>query len=194
MQLIVGLGNIQRKHARNRHNIGFMVVDKVAQLHGLGNYKKQFSGCTAYGDIDGNRVGILKPATFMNDSGRSVGQALRFFKLTPKQILVVHDDIDLEPGKIRVKTGGGTGGHNGLKSIDGHIGKDYRRIRIGIGHPGSKELVSTFVLNDFLEDDQFWLRETVTAIAEALPVVLIADDSGFVNKVSNLRKLENGKS
>ena len=187
MQLIVGLGNAEPKHTWNRHNVGFMIVDGIAQCFNLASYRNQFAGLTTHGDINGERVIILKPTTFMNESGRSVGQAQRFFKLSLEQIVVVHDDIDLEPGKIRVKKGGGPGGHNGLKSIDSHIGLNYRRIRIGVGRPSDKQMVSNFVLSDFERDDRSWLETTISAVVEAMPIILDGDNAGFTNKVGLLR-------
>lgn len=186
MLLFVGLGNPGPDHAWNRHNIGFMAVDGIAQRFRFAAYRKRFQGLIAHGAIEGERVATLKPATFMNDSGRAVGQAVRFFKLGLDRLIVIHDDIDLVPGKVRVKTGGGAGGHKGLRSIDSHIGKDYRRVRLGVGHPGDKRLVESYVLHDFAKADQSWLDRLLPAVAEAAPYLVRGDDSGFMNKVSVL--------
>ena len=153
MLLVVGLGNPDPEHAWNRHNIGFMVADGIAQRYDFESYRSRFSGLISRGEIEGERVSIFKPTKFMNESGRAVNEVMRFFKQPLDQVVVVHDDLDLMPGKVRVKTGGGAAGHNGLRSIDSYIGKDYRRIRIGIGHPGERAVVSNYVLSDFVKDD-----------------------------------------
>ena len=186
MLLVVGLGNPDPEHAWNRHNIGFMVVDGIAQRHRFASYRNRFCGLISYGEIESERVAIFKPTSFMNESGRAVGQALRFFKLSLNQIVIVHDDLDIVPGKVRVKTGGSAAGHNGLRSIDSHIGKEYLRIRLGVGHPGDKAMVTKYVLSDFAKDDQSWLDRVIPAVADAIPFILRGDEPGFTNKVSLL--------
>ncbi len=153
MKLFVGLGNPGDEYARNRHNVGFMCVDRIAAAHGFGPWKKKFQGFACEGEIAGERVLLLKPQTYMNESGRSVGEAARFLKIAEADIVVFYDEIDLAPGKLKVKTGGGNAGHNGLRSISAHLGNDYVRVRIGVGHPGNKELVARWVLNDFAKAD-----------------------------------------
>ncbi len=184
MLLLVGLGNPGPEHAWNRHNIGFMALDGIVQRYDFAPYRRRFQGHSADGRVDDLRVLALKPATFMNESGRAVGEAVRFYKLAPEQVTVIHDDLDLAPGKVRVKTGGGHGGHKGLKSIDRHIGRDYRRVRLGIGHPGDKDLVESYVLRDFAKADQTWLDPLLAAVADAAPLLVQGDESGFMNKVS----------
>ncbi|MBO0663708.1 aminoacyl-tRNA hydrolase [Jiella sp. MQZ9-1] len=185
MLLIAGLGNPGPRYAGNRHNIGFMAIDEIARQANFPSFSKKFSGEIAEGVIGGEKVLLLKPLTFMNNSGRSVGEAVRFYKLEPQQIVVIHDELDLAPGKMRVKTGGGHGGHNGLKSIDAHLGsKDYRRVRLGIGHPGRKEAVNPHVLGDFSKVDQDWLDPFLSAIARHSDSLVKGDDGLFMNKVS----------
>ena len=184
MLLLVGLGNPGAEYARNRHNIGFMAVEEIARRHGFGPWRKRFQGQTAEGTVGGEKVIALEPLTFMNLSGQSVTAALQFFKLKPENIVVIHDELDLPPGKIRVKKGGGHGGHNGLRSIDAHVGKDYWRIRLGIGHPGDKDRVSGYVLHDFAKADQSWLDPLIDAVAEAFPLVVKGQAETFMNKVS----------
>src|SRR3546814_7405671 len=157
MLLVVGLGNPGPQYAYHRHNIGFMAVDDIVHRHGLGPWKSRFLGHAAEGVLDGVKVLALKPATVMNRSGPAVGEAMRFYKLQPAEVIVIHDDLDLAPDKCRVKRGGGHGGHNGLRSIDQHIGQDYWRVRLGIGHPGDKALVNGYVLHDFAKSDEAWL-------------------------------------
>ncbi|MYZ46749.1 aminoacyl-tRNA hydrolase [Propylenella binzhouense] len=183
MLLIVGLGNPGRRYAGNRHNIGFMAADEIARRHRFGPWRARFEGEIAEGSLGGEKALILKPATYMNESGRSVGQALRFYKLQPSDVVVIHDELDLSPGKLRMKTGGGHGGHNGLKSLDAHIGKEYRRMRLGIGHPGRKELVHGYVLHDFAKDDQDWIQPLLSAVAENAPLLSGGEDSSFMNRV-----------
>jgi peptidyl-tRNA hydrolase, PTH1 family len=184
MLLIAGLGNPGPKYAKNRHNIGFMAADAIARRHNFAPWQKKFSGEIAEGKLDGERALILKPQTFMNDSGRAVGQALRFHKIELIDLVVIYDELDLVPGKLRVKTGGGSGGHNGIRSIDAHCGKEYRRVRVGIGHPGSKDLVYNYVLGDFAKSDQDWVDPMLDAIADAAPLLAKNDDAGFMNKVA----------
>jgi PTH1 family peptidyl-tRNA hydrolase len=184
MLLLVGLGNPGAEYARNRHNIGFMAVEAIARRYGFGPWRKRFQGQTADGTVDGEKVLALEPLTFMNLSGQSVGAALQFFKLTPENVVVIHDELDLAPGRIRVKKGGGHGGHNGLRSIDAHIGKDYWRVRLGIGHPGDKNQVSSYVLHDFAKADQTWLDPLIDAVADHLPLLVKSQPENFMNKVT----------
>ncbi|MCT8266207.1 aminoacyl-tRNA hydrolase [Afifella sp. JA880] len=183
MLLIVGLGNPGRRYAHHRHNIGFMAVDEIHRHHRFSNWRARFQGEAAEGQIGDEKVVIVKPATFMNESGRSAGDAMRFYKLKPEDVLVIHDDLDLAPGKLRLKTGGGHGGHNGLKSLDAHIGKSYRRMRIGIGHPGAKELVNAHVLHDFAKEDEAWREPLLRAIAENVGLLAEGDEANFMNRV-----------
>ena len=184
MLLLVGLGNPGAEYARNRHNIGFMAVEEIARRHGFSPWRRRFQGTAAEGTVAGDKVLALEPLTFMNLSGQSVGAALQFFKLTPEQVVVFHDELDLPPGRIRVKKGGGHGGHNGLRSIDAHIGKDYWRVRMGIGHPGDKNLVTGYVLHDFAKSDQGWLDPLVDACAAAFPLIVQGRPEEFMNKVT----------
>ncbi|HYD67861.1 aminoacyl-tRNA hydrolase [Azospirillum sp.] len=184
MLLLVGLGNPGAEYARNRHNIGFMVVEAIARRHGFSPWKKRFQGQTAEGAVGGEKVLALEPLTFMNLSGQSVGAALQFFKMKPEQVVVIHDELDLPPGKIRVKKGGGHGGHNGLRSIDAHIGKEYWRVRLGIGHPGDKNQVSNYVLHDFAKADQAWLEPLTDACTDAFPLLVQGQAENFMNKVT----------
>lgn len=184
MLLVAGLGNPGSGYARNRHNIGFMAVDAIVHRHKFDPYRSKFEGELAQGDVAGRRILILKPMTFMNESGRSVGAALRFFKLQPKDLVVFHDELDLAPGKIRVKAGGGAAGHNGLRSIDAHIGPDFRRVRLGVGHPGHKDRVLGHVLQDFGKADEEWLEKMLDAIATHFPLLAKDDDLAFMSKVA----------
>jgi PTH1 family peptidyl-tRNA hydrolase len=188
MLLLVGLGNPGNKYADNRHNIGFMAVDEIVRRHGFAPERRRFQGLVSEGTLAGQKILTLKPQTFMNESGRSVGEAARFFKLTPDQIIVFHDELDLEPGKLRVKNGGGLAGHNGLKSMAAHIGKDFRRVRLGIGHPGDKNKVMAYVLRDFPKADDKWLDPLLDAMAEAAPLLCGKDDAAFASKVALILK------
>ena len=188
MLLLVGLGNPGNKYADNRHNIGFMAVDEIVRRHGFAPERSRFQGLVSEGTLAGQKVLTLKPQTFMNESGRSVGEAARFFKLAPDQIIVFHDELDLEPGKLRVKNGGGLAGHNGLKSMAAHIGKDFRRVRLGIGHPGVKNKVMAYVLRDFPKADDKWLDPLLDAMAEAAPLLCGKDDAAFASKVALILK------
>jgi PTH1 family peptidyl-tRNA hydrolase len=183
MLLIVGLGNPGRRYAGNRHNIGFMAADEIHRRHRFSPWRARFEGEISEGTLAGEKVLLLKPATFMNESGRAVGQAMRFFKLTPDDIVVLYDELDLAPGKVRVKTGGGRPSHNGLRSITAHCGNDYRRVRVGIGHPGHKALVNSHVLKDFAKSDHDWVRAVTAAIAEHAGELAEGRDSSFMNKV-----------
>ncbi len=184
MLLLVGLGNPGAEYARNRHNIGFMAVEEIARRHGFSPWRKRFQGQTADGTVAGDKVMALEPLTFMNVSGQSVVAALQFFKLKPENVVVIHDELDLPPGKIRVKKGGGHGGHNGLRSIDSHIGKEYWRIRLGIGHPGNKDMVSGYVLHDFAKADQVWLDPLIDAVADSFPLIVKGEAEKFMTKVA----------
>ncbi|MEO1013560.1 MAG: aminoacyl-tRNA hydrolase [Pseudomonadota bacterium] len=175
MILLVGLGNPGAKYARHRHNVGFLAVEEIARAVGAGPWRSKFEGELAIGELGDDKALVLKPQTFMNDSGRSVGAAMRFYKLEPSDIVVFHDELDLAPGKIRIKTGGGVAGHNGLRSISAHIGPDFRRVRIGIGHPGDKSRVHGHVLGDFAKPDEVWLRPALDALAAEAPKLLEGD-------------------
>jgi len=184
MKLFVGLGNPGSAYARHRHNVGFMALDRIVARHGLGPWKKRFHGLTSDGNIAGRRVLLLKPQTYMNDSGRSVQESKRFLKIADADILVFHDELDLAPGKVRVKAGGGNAGHNGLRSITAHIGNDYGRVRIGIGHPGAKDLVSAYVLHDFAKADAIWLEPLLEAMADAAGRLAAGDEARFLTDVA----------
>ena len=184
MKLIVGLGNPGEKYARNRHNVGFLALDRIAGRHRFPAWRKRFQGFTTEATIGGERVVLLKPDTFMNESGRSVGEAARFLKIPEADIVVLHDELDLAPGKLKIKTGGGNAGHNGLRSISAHVGNEYVRVRIGIGHPGSKDAVIHFVLHDFAKADQVWLEPMLDAIADAAPRLAAGDQSRFLTDVA----------
>jgi PTH1 family peptidyl-tRNA hydrolase len=183
MQLIVGLGNPGSGYAGNRHNIGFMVVDAIGKRHGIGPWRRRFQGVSAEGPLAGERVLLLLPGTFMNESGRAVAEAANFYKLGLPDVVVIHDEIDLAPGKVRVKTGGGSAGHNGLRSISSHIGNDYRRVRIGVGHPGAKELVQMHVLNDFAKSERDRVEALCGVIADNAGLLAKGEDASFQNKV-----------
>jgi PTH1 family peptidyl-tRNA hydrolase len=183
MRLFVGLGNPGTKYQGNRHNIGFMVVDEIARRHGFAPWRRRFQGETSEGTLDRERVILLKPTTYMNESGRSVGEAANFFKLTQDDIVVFHDEIELPPAKVRVKVGGGIAGHNGLRSISAHVGNEYRRVRLGVGHPGVKELVHIHVLNDFAKSERPWVEGLCDIVAENAALLATGKDSTFQNKV-----------
>jgi PTH1 family peptidyl-tRNA hydrolase len=184
MKIFAGLGNPGSKYQGNRHNIGFMAIDAIHRKLPFGPWSKKFKAEISEGEIDGEKILLMKPQTFMNLSGESVGEAMRFYKLTPADITVFHDELDLPAAKVRVKTGGGHGGHNGLKSMDAHCGRDYRRVRLGIGHPGAKELVHNHVLGDFAKADQTWLDPLLDDIALHAGLLLKGDGSQFMNKLS----------
>jgi PTH1 family peptidyl-tRNA hydrolase len=184
MQLWVGLGNPGAKYAGNRHNIGWMAVERIAGDHGFGPWRAKFQGALSEGRLGSDKVLLLKPETFMNLSGQSVGAAMRFFKLTPGDVTVFHDELDLAPGKVRVKTGGGHAGHNGLRSIHEHIGPDYARVRLGIGHPGHKDRVAAYVLSDFAKADAEWLDDLLRGIADGSPALAAGDSGRFLNAVA----------
>lgn len=184
MKIIAGLGNPGTQYAGNRHNIGFMAVDALQRLPSFAPWSKKFKAEISEGEIAGEKVLLMKPQTYMNLSGESVGEAMRFFKLTPADIIAIHDELDLPAGRVRIKTGGGHGGHNGLKSLDAHCGKDYRRLRLGIGHPGDKERVHSHVLGDFAKADRVWLEPLLDAIADNAAMLVKAEDSQLMNKLA----------
>jgi PTH1 family peptidyl-tRNA hydrolase len=188
MRLLVGLGNPGPRYSGNRHNVGFMAVDAIVRRHGFAAPRSRFDGSLQEGEIAGERVLALKPLTYMNDSGRAVGAAAHFYKIEPSDIVVFHDEIDLVFGKVRVKRGGGAGGHNGLRSIDGAIGPDYWRVRLGVGHPGIAELVQHYVLQDFVAEERPVVAKLCEAVADALPLLLQGlaknDPNAFMNKVT----------
>jgi peptidyl-tRNA hydrolase, PTH1 family len=187
MRLIVGLGNPGSRYARNRHNIGFMAAEAIARRHGFPPFKSRFKSELAEGVIAGRRRLLLCPQTFMNDSGEAVLAAMSFYKIMPSDIVVIHDEIDLRPGKVRVKRGGGSAGHNGLRSIDAMVGPDYWRIRIGIGHPGIKELVQPYVLQNFpAEELKLWVVPLLDAVAETIPLLLDGAPDAFMSEVARL--------
>src|SRR5947209_1614229 len=183
MRLFVGLGNPGAKHAHNRHNIGFMAVGQIARRHGFPPWRRRFQGETSEGALDHERVILLRPSTFMNDSGRAVQEAANFFKLAAGDITVFQDELELPPAKLRVKAGGGNAGHNGLRSISAHIGNEYRRVRIGVGHPGTKELVYPHVLGNFGKDEREWVEALCAIIADNAELLAKGQDSAFMNRV-----------
>jgi PTH1 family peptidyl-tRNA hydrolase len=184
MHLIAGLGNPGDEHSNQRHNIGFMAADAIASRHRFAPFKKKFSGLIAEGEIDGEKVLLLKPQTYMNNSGESIQAAMQFYKLAPADLTVIYDELDLAPGKARIKTGGGNGGHNGLRSIDPRIGTGYRRIRLGIGHPGHKDAVIHHVLNTFAKADREWLDPLLATLADNIGMIFDGDGSGLMNKLA----------
>ncbi|RYY25719.1 MAG: aminoacyl-tRNA hydrolase [Sphingomonadales bacterium] len=184
MQLWVGLGNPGPTYAMQRHNVGFMVLDAIAEVHGFTPEKKQFQGWTREGRIGGEKLILLKPATFMNESGRAVRAALDFYKLTPADVTIFHDELDLAPFKVKVKIGGGTAGHNGLRSTDAHIGPDFRRVRLGIGHPGHKDRVTGYVLGNYAKAEIEDLSDMLGALAAEAPWLAAGDDVRFMNDVA----------
>jgi len=185
MWLLVGLGNPGDKYKGNRHNIGFMAIDQIADANGLGLFKSKFQGALAEGRIGAEKVVLLKPQTFMNESGQSVGKVAKFYKIDPARIIVFHDELDLDAGKVRVKTGGGTAGHNGLKSIKAHLGTpDFKRVRMGIGHPGDKSRVSGYVLSDFAKAEGEWVQRVLCAAADYAPLLLAGSEDEFMRRVA----------
>lgn len=184
MLLFVGLGNPGAKYAQNRHNIGFMALDRIAADHGFGPWKSKFQGQITEGNLGGEKVLLLKPETFMNRSGQSVGEAMRFYKLTPEDIIVFHDELDLAPGKLRVKQGGGHAGHNGLRSIHQHVGETYARVRLGIGHPGHKDRVAGYVLQDFAKAEADWLDDLMRGISDGAARLAAGENDKFLNAVA----------
>ncbi len=188
MYLVVGLGNPGEKYARNRHNIGFMAADEIVRRHSFSAYRAKFQGEIAEGKIGTEKVLVLKPQTFMNESGRAVKEAITFYKIAPEDIIVLHDELDLAPGKLRVKRGGGHAGHNGLRSIHAHVGEGYARVRLGIGHPGSKDRVTGHVLKDFAKADQDWMIPQLDAVADNIDLIFAGRDSDFMTRVAQAVK------
>ncbi|MGE0612619.1 MAG: aminoacyl-tRNA hydrolase [Hyphomicrobiales bacterium] len=184
MKLLAGLGNPGGEYARHRHNVGFMVADAIASAHGFGAWRSRFQGQVCEGRLGGESCLLLKPMTYMNESGRAVGEAMRFYKLGPGDVTVFYDELDLAPGKLRVKTGGGAAGHNGIRSIASHIGESFRRVRIGIGHPGDRSLVHGYVLHDFPKADREWLDPLLDAVAAAAPLIAKGDEANFMNEIA----------
>jgi PTH1 family peptidyl-tRNA hydrolase len=183
MLLFVGLGNPGAEHAANRHNIGFMAIEAVAKRHAIGPFRRRFQGVTAEGTIGAERVLLLLPGTYMNESGRAVAEAMRFYKLDLADVVVFHDELELPPAKLRVKIGGGVAGHNGLRSITDHVGNDYKRVRLGIGHPGDKALVYHYVLGNFSKSDRDWVGALCETIADHAALLAQGQDASFQNKV-----------
>ena len=183
MLLLVGLGNPGARYAGNRHNVGFMAVQAIAKRHGIGPWRRRFQGVACEGPIGGARALLLLPGTYMNESGRAVAEAAQFYKLSAGDVTVFHDEIELPPGKVRVKVGGGIAGHNGLRSITAHIGNDYRRVRIGVGHPGAKDLVEHYVLSDFAKSERPWLEALIGILADNVDFLVRGEDASFQNKV-----------
>ena len=184
MRLFVGLGNPGAKYARNRHNIGFMALDRIQSDHGFAPWRGKFQASVSEGRFGSDKVVLLKPETFMNLSGQSVGEAMRFFKLAPEDVVVFHDELDLAPGRLKVKSGGGHAGHNGLRSIHGHIGAEYDRVRIGIGHPGHKDRVAAYVLHDFAKADEDWIDDLLRGISDGAEALARGDGGRFMNAVA----------
>ena len=183
MLLLVGLGNPGARYVGTRHNVGFMAVQAIAKRHGIGPWRRRFQGVACEGTLGGARVLLLLPGTYMNESGRAVAEAAHFYKLPLADITVFHDEIELPPGKVRVKVGGGIAGHNGLRSISEHIGNDYRRVRIGVGHPGHKDLVEHYVLSDFAKSEQRWVEALADILADNVDFLVRGEDASFQNKV-----------
>ncbi|MBN9292150.1 MAG: aminoacyl-tRNA hydrolase [Hyphomicrobium denitrificans] len=184
MKLFVGLGNPGEKYSANRHNIGFLALDRISERHGFAPWRKKFQGLVSEGTIGTDRVLLLKPETYMNESGRPVGEAQRFLKIPISDVYVFHDELDLAPGKVKVKAGGGNAGHNGLRSISAHLENDYKRVRLGIGHPGAKDAVVHYVLNDFAKSERGWLSDLLDAVSDAAPYLAKGDDSRFLSDVA----------
>ena len=185
MRLLVGLGNPGEKHLNNRHNIGFMAADKIRETYDFSPYRRRFQGLISEGKIGNNSVRILKPTTFMNESGRSVGETIKFFKLSSDKVFVFYDDLDLVPGKCRIKLGGGAGGHNGLKSLDNQIGNEYWRVRLGIGHPGHKDRVLRYVLQDFAKKERnTWLTILLESLADNIQLLIESNENTLMSKLA----------
>jgi PTH1 family peptidyl-tRNA hydrolase len=183
MLLFVGLGNPGERYVANRHNIGFMAVQAIARRHDIAPWRRKFQGVAVEGTIGEEKLLLLLPGTFMNESGRAVAEAVHFYKLGAGQVVVFHDEAELSPGKVRLKLGGGNAGHNGLRSISEHIGNDYRRVRLGIGHPGDKKLMETYVLQDFAKDEKPWVEALCDIVADNVALLIEGKDSTFQNKV-----------
>lgn len=184
MKLIVGLGNPGSKYSRNRHNVGFMAVDEIANRHGFSPWRNRFSSHAAEGRLGTDKVLLIKPETFMNESGNAVRKALDFYKLDLADVIVIYDEIDLAPGKLKVKRGGGNAGHNGLRSLTTHLGNDYVRVRIGVGRPAQKSQVSGYVLRDFCKSDLQWLAPLLEAIANKAPLLASGDNARFMSEIA----------
>ncbi|MCH8861206.1 MAG: aminoacyl-tRNA hydrolase [Proteobacteria bacterium] len=184
MMLFVGLGNPGAEHAGQRHNIGFMAVDEIVRRHGFSSQRARFQGQTFEGRLADKKILMLKPMTYMNRSGQSVGEAMRYYKLEPRELIVFYDEIDFAPGKMKVKTGGGAAGHNGIRSLISHIGADFRRVRIGVGHPGNKDDVHRHVLSDFSKSEAVWRDPLIDAIAEEAPLLAAGEDARFMTAVA----------
>lgn len=182
--LLIGLGNPGKDYAGNRHNIGFMAVDEIAENYGFSKPTKKFGGAICEGSIDKHKVYLFRPLGYMNTSGAPSGEVASFYKIPPERIIAIHDELDLPLGKLRVKHGGGNGGHNGLKSLDAHLGKDYWRIRLGIGHPGDKDLVSDYVLSDFKKAEWPVVEQFIEAVTKHIGLLLKGDDAAFMSKVA----------
>ena len=183
MLLFVGLGNPGERYAGNRHNIGFMAVDAIAKRHGIGPWRRRFQGVACEGPLGRERTLLLLPGTFMNESGRAVAEAAHFYKLDAGSVVVFHDEAELPPGKVRLKIGGGNAGHNGLRSISEHIGNDYRRVRLGVGHPGDKDMMESYVLQDFAKSERPWVEALCDIVADNAALLIEGKDSTFQNKV-----------
>ncbi len=183
MRLFVGLGNPGERYAGNRHNIGFVLVDAIARAHGFPSWRRRFQGVASEGHLSSTRTLLLLPGTYMNESGRAVAEAMHFYKLDLADVVVFHDELDLPPGKVRVKVGGGIAGHNGLRSITQHVGNEYRRVRVGIGHPGVKELVHPYVLGDFAKSERGWVEALTGIVADNAALLARGEDATFQNKV-----------
>ncbi len=185
MQIIAGLGNPGSQYASQRHNIGFMAADEIVRRHSsFSPWQKKFSAEISEGRIGSEKILLIKPQTFMNRSGQAVGEALRFYKLSEQDLTVLYDELDLAPAKVRIKRGGGAGGHNGIRSLDAHCGTDYQRVRLGIGHPGHKDRVSGHVLGNFAKSDMIWLEPMLAAIADNIELLIAGDNAGFMNKIA----------
>ena len=188
MYVFAGLGNPGARYVNNRHNVGYLIAERIAQLNNMGEFRRRskFFGEVSEGEINNNRVLVLKPDTFMNESGRSIGAVLRYYNVTPTQLYVLHDDLDLSFGKIRIKFGGGHAGHNGLKNVSSHIGSEYWRLRVGIGHPGHKDLVMPYVLQDFNKQELIWLERLFEAVGDSIALLLLSETSNFMNRIVSL--------
>ena len=185
MKLLAGLGNPGAQYARHRHNVGFMAVEAIADRYRFGAWRRRFQGEIAEGEIEGGRVVLLKPDTYMNESGRAVGEAMRFLKIAAGDLIVFHDELDVEPGRVKVKSGGGNAGHNGLKSISAHVGNDYTRVRIGIGHPGHRDLVSGYVLHDFSRAEHDWLAPLLEQLAAGAGQLVSGRHDAFIKSLAS---------
>ena len=185
MYLLVGLGNPGLQYSKNRHNVGFLIIDEIQKEYGFPKYKEKFSGYISENKIKENKVFLLKPQTFMNDSGRSVIEVASFYKISVDNIIVIHDEIDLAPAKVQLKKGGGFAGHKGLESIGHHVGKDFYRIRVGVGHPGEKDLVSGYVLSDFSKDENQWISKIIESVSEQIATAILGDEIKFNQKMAD---------